>query len=232
MKMKSIKTILLVVIALVFVQAFLTGCNIKPDDSSAPNTVSSETAQNNTEILNQANSTAKPDTALQCTYEEFKKYNIPKDVYNRIATSVYISDVKTEIGVPVLRKTGEVYYSVHCIKTEKSEMLYGFIMYNSDGKVIDGWCADTLHKKSNFNSLSEGDKISKVNKIDPYCCFMENVSENTATTYHKLSEGKEYVIQYKRNDKNSNYTITDIKHKDDPCNFTNNLLQQDLQLIS
>lgn len=232
MKSKSIKTILLVAIAVLFVQAFLTGCNIKPDDTAVPKNISSETAKNNTDILNQASSTATPDKSLQCTYEKFKKYNIPKEVYNRIATSIYISDVKTDIGIPLLRKTGEVYYSIHCIKTEKSEMLYGFIMYNEDGKVIDGWCADTLHIKSDFNSLSEGNKISTVNKIDPYCCFVENTSDNTATTYHKLSKGKEYVIEYKRNDENSNYTITDINYKDDPCNFTNNLLQQDLKLIS
>lgn len=231
MKKKRTKSILLLVITIVFVQAFLSGCNIKPDNTTHQ-PVTPQITQNNEEILKQANILTTANASVQCSYDSFKKYNIPKDVYNIIATSVYISDVEADIGVPLLRKTGENYYSIHCVKTEKSEILYGFIMYNEDGKVIDGWCTERLHIMSDFATLSVGDKISSVNKIDPYCCFVENSSENTATTYHKLSRGKEYVIEYKRNDEKSNYTITSIEYKDDPCNFTNNLLNQDLQLIS
>ena len=231
MKKKRTKSILLLVITIVFVQAFLSGCNIKPDNTTHQ-PVTPQITQNNEEILKQANILTTANASVKCSYNSFKKYNIPKDVYNIIATSVYISDVEADIGVPLLRKTGENYYSIHCVKTEKSEILYGFIMYNEEGKVIDGWCADTLHKKTDFTTLLIGSKVSAVNKIDPYCCFLENISENTATSYHKLSDGKEYIIDYRRNDENSNYTITDMQYKDDPCNFTNNLLPQDLQLIS
>lgn len=232
MKNEILKSVLLVALVLLTGQTILTGCNIHSNEDFSSASVSSETAKDNTEIFTRADNTQKLDTTIQCSYEEFKQYNIPKDVYNRITTSVYISDVQKDIGIPLLRKTGEVYYSVHCIKTDKAEMLYGFIMYNEEGKVIDGWCADTLHKKTDFTTLLIGSKVSAVNKIDPYCCFLENISENTATSYHKLSDGKEYIIDYRRNDENSNYTITDMQYKDDPCNFTNNLLPQDLQLIS
>ena len=232
MKNKILKTLLLASVVILTGQALLTSCNIKPDEDSAQATASSQTVKSNNEILSRADNNEKSDATVQCSYEEFKQYNIPKDVYNRITTSVYISDIEKEIGIPLLRKTGEVYYSVHSVKTEKAEMLNGFIMYNADGKVIDGWCTDTLKTKDDFSKLSEGSKMSDVNKIDPYCCFLENVSENTATSYHKTSEGKIYVIDYKRNDANSNYIISVIQYKDDPCNFINNLLNQDLQLIS
>lgn len=232
MKNRMLKSLFLIVTVVMMGHSLFTGCDIEQDEETVTPTTSSETFTANADILKKADSTQKPDTSVQCSYEDFKKFNIPKDVYNRITESIYISEVDEEIGVPLLRKTGEVYYSIHCVKTSKSEMLYGFIMYNEEGKVIDGWCADTLHEKKDFNTLSVGSKMNEVTKIDPYCCFMENISENTATSYHKLSDGKEYVIDYKRNDENSNYIIDDMQYKNDPCNFTNNLLQQDLKLIS
>lgn len=232
MKKKMLKSTLLIITVFVIGQSFLTSCDIKRDGEILTPTVSTETSTINTEILKRVDNTQKLDISVQCSYDNFKKYNIPKDVYNRITNSIYISEVEKEIGIPLLRKTGEVYYSIHCIKTSKSEMLYGFIMYNEEGRVIDGWCADTLHEKMDFSKLSVGSKMNEVTKIDPYCCFMENVSENTASSYHKLSKGKEYIINYKRNNESSSYIITDVQYKNDPCNFTNNLLNQDLKLIN
>ena len=104
-------------------------------------------------------------------------------------------------------------------------------MYNNSGKVIDGWCASKLHTVNDYSKLTTDNTKLDVDKIDPYSCFMENISENTAAGYHKLSDGKEMVINYSRKDKKSEYYITDLKDKDDSVAFTNKMLKSDLELI-
>ncbi len=230
MKNKNIYKIALLLALILTTQALLIGCKAT-DNRNTTNQATTQSSEINTDILSQANNEALIDNSLECTYSDFKAFNIPKDVYDRIATSIYISEVKDSIGLPMLRKSGEVYYSVHPIKTDSNNKLYGFIMYNNQGKLIDGWCTDTLHSKNVFSKLTLGSKFDNVTKIDPYCCFMENLKENKANSYHKLKGGKVYVIDYQRTNKNNDYVIKDMHYNNDPCNFTTIILQQDLALI-
>lgn len=233
MKKRNICIITLLITLIVGSQSILVGCKTSiNNNSSSPTESTVDLSEVNTDILKLANNEATINNSIVCTYNEFNNFNIPNDVYDKIATSKYISEVKKSIGLPVLRKNGEVYYSVHPIKTESNKKLYGFIMYNNQGKLIDGWCTDTLHNKNDFTKLYIGNRIEKATNIDPYCCFMENLNENTATSYHKLKGGKIYVIDYQRTDKNNNYYIKNMHYNNDPCNFTNCILMQDLELIS
>lgn len=211
---------------------FLTGCNIDGVEDMEVATISAKTATENENLCSKADNKIDAGTIdKMCTLNDFNKYNIHNDVFSRITVSVYINEVNKNIGLPVLRKIGDSYYSVHPIKTDSGSKIYGFIMYSKDGKVIDGWCTDVIHTKSDYDKISKDSKLKDVKRIDPYCCFMENVSENTATSYHKLNEGKELVIDYSRKDENSDYIVTNIKEKNDPVVFTNMLLKMDLDLI-
>ncbi|MEE0264184.1 MAG: hypothetical protein UD936_01005 [Acutalibacteraceae bacterium] len=231
MNRKIICTAVLLVAVIMASQSVLTGCKINSNNNSSPAQTSSELSEINTDILAQADNMGTIDNSSECTYAEFKSFNIPKNVYDNIATSIYISEVKNSIGLPLLRKTGEVYYSVHPIKTDSNKQLYGFIMYNEQGKLIDGWCANRLLNKGDFKELSIGNNMNKVSEIDPYCCFMENLNKNQATSYHKLSRGKIYVVDYQRNNKESEYIVKNMYYNNDPCNFTNCIYQKDLELI-
>lgn len=232
MNKRIISTVALLVAVVIASQAILTGCKIDSNkNNTSPTQTSAELSEININILNQADNLNTIDNSIECTYAEFKGFNIPKNVYDNIATSKYISEVKDSIGLPLLRKTDEVYYSIHPIKTDSNKKLYGFIMYNEQGKLIDGWCADRLLNKGDFSELLIGKSLSDTTKLDPYCSFMEEMNTNSATSYHKLSRGKIYVINYQRNDKNSDYTIKNMHFINDPCNFTNCILQKDLELI-
>jgi len=212
---------------------FLSGCNMDIPEDTEDATISAEVATENENLCNKTdNKTDASKIEQLCSLNSFNKYNIHNDVFTRITASVYITDVNSDIGLPVLRQMGDSYYSVHPIKTDNGNKIYGFIMYNKDGKVLDGWCTDTIHTKSDYDKITTDSTLSDVNKIDPYNCFMENMSENTAASYHKLAEGKELVIDYSRADNNSEYTVTNIKEKNDPVVFTNTLLETDLNLIN
>lgn len=224
--------IILSIAVILFITPLFVGCNNTSNTEANDPTINTQIEKNNKSIFKKADNTINATvTEYQCTLNDFKKYNIFKEVYTRITLSVYISDVENDIGIPVLRKIDSMYYSVHPIKDDNGDILYGFILYESNGAVVDGWCTDKLHTITDFSDLKQGDKLSKVNKIDPYHCFMENISENTATSYHKLPDGKQYVIQYKRKSENSEYLITYARQKDDPCLFTKKLYDNDMKLI-
>ncbi|MEE0930419.1 MAG: hypothetical protein UIM53_05420 [Acutalibacteraceae bacterium] len=224
--------IILPAVAILFSISLLTGCNNTSGNELDDTTISIQTEKDNESIFKKADNNINAAVIeYRCTLNDFKKYNISKDVYTRITSSVYISDVEKDIGIPVLRKIDSMYYSVHPIKDDNGDILYGFIMYKNNGAVVDGWCTSKLHTITDFSDLKQGDKLSKVNKIDPYHCFMENISENTATSYHKLPDGKQYVIQYKRKHENSEYVITYARQKDDSCLFTKILCDSDIKLI-
>lgn len=224
--------IILYIVAILFITSLFVGCNNTSNTAANAPTINAQIEKNNESIFKKADNTIDATvTEYRCTLNDFKKYNISKDVYTRITSSVYISDVENDIGIPVLRKIDSMYYSVHPIKDDNGDILYGFILYENNGSVVDGWCTDKLHTINDFSDLKQGDALSKVNKIDPYHCFMENISENTATSYHKLSDGKQYVIQYKRKSENSEYLITYARQKDDSCLFTKKLYDNDMKLI-
>ena len=224
--------IILSIVTILFSTSLFVGCNNTSNTEPNTPTISAQIEKDNESILKKAdNNIYAAVIEYRCTLNDFKKYNISKDVYTRITSSVYISDVENDIGIPVLRKIDGMYYSVHPIKDDNGDILYGFILYENNGAVVDGWCTDKLHTITDFSDLKQGDKLSKVNKIDPYHCFMENISENTATSYHKLPDGKQYVIQYKRKSENSEYVITYARQKDDSCLFTKKLYDNDMELI-
>ena len=104
-------------------------------------------------------------------------------------------------------------------------------MYNNEGKVIDGWCADNLKSESNFEDITIGETISNVYEIDPYCCYMKNTGNNSATTYHKLSKGKELVINYTRENEADDFVIITKQIETDNVAFTDMLLSKDMKLI-
>lgn len=219
---------------LIFIALFsfcFTGCSMEGDKTQEA-TISVDLKKSNDNILSTADNEKDVNSNEYVDINKFTKYNIVKDVYSRITTSLYISDVKQDIGISTLRKVENSYYSVHPLKDEKGSLFYGFIMYKESGKVIDGWCTEELLTVEDFSALELGSSISSVNKIDPYNCFLENISDNTATSYHKLADGKEYVIDYKRDDNNSGYKISYARQKDDPSNFTNIMLLNDLNLIT
>lgn len=224
--------IILTTVSIFLGTSVFAGCNNKFDNQSSEPTINVQTEIDNQTILKKADNNINAATiAYRCNLNDFKKYNISKDVYSRITSSVYISDIEKDIGIPALRQVGSVYYSVHPLKDNDNASIYGFVMYNSNGKVIDGWVTDKLHKILDFSDLKQGDNHNKVSQIDPYHCFMENISENTATSYHKLPDGKQYIIQYNRKNKNSDYVITYARQKDDSCLFTKLLREIDTKLI-
>lgn len=232
MKNKKIAKITALLLAMVCTGSLMCSCSIPEIEESKNATISVEAATENQKLCDKANNTVNAATVKEyCTLEKFNQYNICNDVFNRISTASYITDVNSSIGLPILRKIGDSYYSVHPIKTDNNKVLYGFIMYNNSGKIIDGWCASKLHTVNDYSKLTTDNTKLDVDKIDPYNCFMENVSENTATSYHKLSDGKEMVINYSRKDKESEYYITDFKDKNDSVVFTNTMLKIDLELI-
>lgn len=219
---------------LIFITIFsfgFAGCSVD-NEKTQEATISMDLKNSNDNILSTADNEKVVSSNEYVNVNDFTKYNIAKDVYSRITTSLYISDVKRDIGVPVLRKVENCYYSVHSLKDDKGSLLYGFIMYKESGKVIDGWYTEELLTIDNFSTLELGSSISSVNKIDPYNCFLENISDNTATSYHKLADGKEYIIDYKRDNADSGYKISYARQKDDPSNFTNIMLLDDLNLIN
>lgn len=232
MKIEKTAKIIALLLAVVSVGGIMCSCSIPKIEESENATISVEAATENQKLCDKANNTVNAATVKEyCTLEKFNQYNIYYDVFNRITTASYITDVNSSIGLPVLRKIGDSYYSVHPIKADNDKVLYGFIMYNNSGKVIDGWCASKLHTANDYSKLTTDNTKLDVDKIDPYSCFMENISENTATGYHKLSDGKEMVINYSRKDKKNEYYITDLKDKDDSVAFTNKMLKSDLELI-
>ncbi len=228
---KRISAILLA-LTILSCSAGLYGCDVSGSDEEE-STISVEKETSNKNIFAKADNNI--DVAVIsscCTLSDFNKYNIASDVYSRITTAIYISDIESDIGIPVLRKLEDNYYSVHPIKTDNGTLLYGFILYSNNGKVIDGWCNNKLLTVDDFLSLERNSKLSEVNKIDPYNCFVENISENSATSYHKLADGKQYVIDYKRENENSEYTLSYARVNDDPVKFTNIMLEIDRRLIA
>lgn len=233
-KSRMIKRISIILLSIVILlcSISLCGCDdLASDEEEA--TISAEKETSNKNIFNTANNTVNAtDVKVFCSLSDFNKYNIANDVYSRITTAVYISDVENDIDIPILRKIDDSYYSVHPIKTDNGTKLYGFILYSKSGKVVDGWCTDELRVVDDFLSLERGSTLSEVNKIDPYNCLVENISENSATTYHKLEDGKGYVIDYKRENEDSEYTLSYARVNDDPVGFTNLMLDIDLKVIT
>ena len=213
--------------------SFLTGCMHQTQKSETNAQISAENKKEIQQLFAKTdNQTTADNITTYCSVEEFNKYNIKKDTYSRIATAITVLDIEKSIGIPLLRKVNDVYYSVHCIKNSKGDKLYGFIMYRESGTVIDGWLTDKLHTEKDFFNISTGSSISLINKIDPYSCFLENLNENSATSYHTLDNGKEYVVSYERKDTESEYKIVHAHTKNDGSNFTNLLLPVDKSLIA
>ena len=191
-----------------------------------------ESKQSIQDLLSEADNKILADSITSyCSVEDFNKYNIKKDAYSRITTSVTILDVEKTIGIPVLRKVGNEYYSVHCIKNNKGDKIYGFILYRESGTAIDGWLTDKIHTEKDFITVATGSNISVVNRIDPYSCFLENINENSATGYHTLADGKEYIVEYERKNAESDYKVVHAHSKKDTTNFSNLLLAADKAII-
>ncbi len=211
---------------------FIGGCHKTDNNISNKTELIAESKKSIQELLKKANNKTTADNiTTYCSIEDFNKYNIKKDAYSRITTSVTILDVEKNIGIPLLRKTDDVYYSVHCIKNNKGDRLYGFIMYRESGTAIDGWLTDKLHTERDFLTVAVGSSISVINKIDPYSCFLENIHENSATSYHTLANGKEYIVEYERQNTESDYKIVHTHTKQDTTNFSNLLLAIDKAII-
>ena len=167
-----------------------------------------------------------------CSIESFSKYNIKHEAYGRIASTLNISDVEDDIGLPVIRHVGDVYYSVHKITDRKNDKpVYGFIMYKESGSLSDGWCTDTLRTYKDFKTLKTGDSLNKVRRIDPYFCLFENINKNIATGYHTLADGTEYVINYRRNNNYDEYHISSMVYKEEKSGLSSILLDIDRHLV-
>lgn len=209
---------------------FLSGC-AGGSDTGSKTTYNPKLSVNS--IFSRAdNTTSAEEISDICTLDSFNKYNIKHEAYSRIASTMNISDVEKDIGLPIIRYTDDVYYSVHKITDSKSgKTLYGFIMYKESGTLTDGWCTDALRTYDTMTSLRIGDELNDVRLIDPYFCFFENISENIATGYHTLSGGKEYVINYRRNNNYDQYHISDMVYKNDESGFSDILLDIDLKLV-
>ncbi len=210
-----------------------TGCsvpNIEGNATTATVSTAKQTVIN--DLLNTAEN--KSDHALvegSCTLAEFNRYNMPMEIYNRITVDMYISDVSEDIGISTLRKVGDGYYSVHTIKIDEKTNAYGFIMYNNEGLILDGWCTDRLKTDKDFYDIVVDKNISEVYKIDPYYCYLENTDDNNATTYHKLAKGKELVINYIRENDKSDFVVSSKQTQTDDVGFTNMLIKNDMKLI-
>lgn len=228
MKFKLIAVILSSAVLL-----FSTGCGVPNIEGTPVNTNISlvkKTVIN--DLLNTAENKSDHSLVIStCTLTEFNKYNMPMEICNRVIADIYISDVSEDIGISTLRKVEDYYYSVHTIQVDAVNNLYGFIMYNNEGKVIDGWCADNLKTESSFKDIAVDNTISDVYEIDPYCCYMKNAGNNTATTYHKLAKGKELVINYTRENEADDFVIITKQIETDNVAFTDMLLSKDMKLI-
>ena len=233
-KQNSKRFFLLAVCLLLCIQGvIISGCH-KTDSDISDKTAEliAESKNSIQELLKKANNRTTADNiTTYCSLEDFNKYNIKKDAYSRITTSVTILDVEKNIGIPLLRKKGNIYYSVHCIKNNRGDRLYGFIMYRECGIAMDGWLTDKLHTEKDFVTVAVGNSISVIHKIDPYSCFLENIHENSATSYHTLANGKEYIGEYERPDAESEYKVVHAHIKQDTTNFSNLLLAIDKAII-
>ncbi len=225
-------TVLLCCLLIVGQTCFFAGCNLGKQKNKTQTEISAENKQSVQDLLAKANNKIRADSITDyCSLEEFNKYNIKKDAYSRITTSVTILDVEKNIGIAILRKVNDIYYSVHCIKNNKGDKIYGFILYRESGTTIDGWLTDKLRTEKDFLTVTIGNNISVVNKIDPYSCFLENLNENSATSYHTLSDGKEYIVEYERQNPESEYKVVHAHSKKDTTNFSNLLLAIDKAMI-
>lgn len=226
------KNNILLVLFIVLV-TILTGCSVQSLEDK--NTQANINKAKNIIIADLlATAENKSDHSLvdiSCSLKKFNKYNMPIDIYNRITVEMDISDVSEDIGINTLRKVGNGYYSIHTIDIDKNNKAYGFIMYEENGRIIDGWCTDIIKNRKNFENIAVGDDIHKVYSVDPYYCYLENNGDNNATTYHKLSNGKQLIINYTRENKNSDFLVTTIKSETDTIGFTDMLLKKDFKLI-
>lgn len=208
----------------------LSGC-VSGSDTGSKTTYNPKVSVKS--IFSRADNTASAEKISNvCPLDSFNKYSIKHEAYNRIASTMNISDVEKDIGLPIIRYTNDVYYSVHKITDRKSgKPIYGFIMYKESGTLTDGWCTDTLRTYDKMTSLKIGDELNDVRLIDPYFCFFENINENIATGYHTLAGGKELVINYRRNNNYDEYHISDMVYKNDESGFSNILLDIDRRLV-
>lgn len=206
----------------------LSGCGSDTDSKAEYNPKPSVES-----IFSRADNTASAEKITDvCTLDSFNKYNIKHEAYSRIASTMNIFDVEKDIGLPVIRYTNDIYYSIHKITDGKSDKpVYGFIMYKESGTLTDGWCTDALRTYDTMKSLKIGDELNDVRLIDPYFCFFENISENIATGYHTLAGGKEFVINYRRNNNYDQYHISSMVYKNDESGFSDILLDIDRRLV-